>query len=48
MKKKESLVNILIEDIEDDVLSRMPKWFRVLRELTTSIRGKCNLLTLPF
>jgi len=32
MKYVENLANILIEDIDDEILSRMPEWFIILRE----------------
>jgi len=31
MKKKENVASILIEDIDDEILVKMPEWFRILR-----------------
>lgn len=30
--KRENLKSVLIEEIDKEILERMPKWFRTLRE----------------
>ena len=32
MLRDEDLFSVLTEDLKDEILSRMPKWFKVLRK----------------
>lgn len=32
---KKELVKILVEDVDEEILDRMPEWFRVLKEAYT-------------
>ena len=40
--KNEKLIDVLIEDLDEEVLKRMPLWFRRLREARIK-RRSCTL-----
>ena len=33
MKKKDDVTTILVEDIDEEILKRMPEWFKILRRV---------------
>lgn len=41
---KEDLRNILVEDIDEEILERMPEWFKVLRKAYAKRFYEKNLL----
>lgn len=40
METEEDPAKILTEDIDDEILARMPEWFRMMREAYLKIRRK--------
>lgn len=40
MEDEEDSVKILTEDMDDEILARMPEWFRVMREAYLKVNGK--------